>query len=143
MRNLVTFLLRLALGVAFLSAVADRLGFWGTPGTAGVSWGNWENFVSYTGVLSFGAPAAIVEFLAYAATVLEVILGVMLIIGLKTKWAAVASGFLLLLFGLAMAFNLGIKAPLDYSVFSAAFAAFLLSLQPTGKWSMDYFISGK
>jgi thiosulfate dehydrogenase [quinone] large subunit len=34
---------------------------------------------------------------------------------------------MLLLFGLAMAFALGIKAPLDFSVFSAATGAFLLS----------------
>jgi hypothetical protein len=41
-------------------------------------------------------------------------------VGWRTRVAAFLSGSLLLLFGLAMAFALGIKAPLNVSVFSAA-----------------------
>jgi hypothetical protein len=41
-------LLRLALGVTLLSAVADRFGIWGPPGAATVSWGDWTHFVTGT-----------------------------------------------------------------------------------------------
>ena len=37
---------RIALAVAFLSAVADRFGMWGPPGSKGVAWGNIENYES-------------------------------------------------------------------------------------------------
>src|SRR5215469_6204298 len=39
-------LLRLALGVTLLSAVADRFGIWGPPGAGAVSWGDWTYFVA-------------------------------------------------------------------------------------------------
>ncbi|HYL62654.1 MAG TPA: hypothetical protein VE077_08525 [Candidatus Methylomirabilis sp.] len=39
---------------------------------------------------------------------------------------ALGSAILLLLFALAMAISFGIKSPLDYSVFGASSAAFLL-----------------
>ena len=32
--------LRVALAAGFLSAVADRFGLWGMPGTPGVAWGD-------------------------------------------------------------------------------------------------------
>ncbi len=38
--------LRWALAVTILSAVADRFGLWGPPGTANVSWGDWPHFVA-------------------------------------------------------------------------------------------------
>ena len=37
--GIAVLLLRVALAVAFLSAVADRLGLWGPAGTGGVEWG--------------------------------------------------------------------------------------------------------
>jgi hypothetical protein len=40
--------LRLALSFSFLSAVADRFGWWLAQITV---WGNWENFVAYTQVI--------------------------------------------------------------------------------------------
>ena len=36
--------LRWALAVTILSAVADRFGIWGPPGSANVSWGDWPHF---------------------------------------------------------------------------------------------------
>ena len=44
-------LLRLALGIGFLTTVSDRLGFLGPFGTRNVEWGNWHNFIDYTGTL--------------------------------------------------------------------------------------------
>jgi hypothetical protein len=40
--------LRYALGLGFLSAVADRFGLWGPFGTPNVSWGNFSRFLEYT-----------------------------------------------------------------------------------------------
>lgn len=45
--------LRLALAAGFLSAMADRLGFWGRPGAAGVAWGDWARFITYTSRLNW------------------------------------------------------------------------------------------
>src|SRR5204863_8325968 len=38
--DIATLLLRIAIALAFLSAVADRFGLWGPPGKQGVSWGD-------------------------------------------------------------------------------------------------------
>jgi hypothetical protein len=42
-----TMLLRIGLGVGFLSAVADRLGLWGAFGQPNVEWGNFSRFLEY------------------------------------------------------------------------------------------------
>jgi uncharacterized membrane protein YphA (DoxX/SURF4 family) len=118
--------LRLALAAGFLSAVADRFGLWGPPGTPGVAWGAWPPFVQYVGRLNWFAPAAFVSVLAWTATLAETALGIALLSGWQLEWVALASGGLLLSFALAMTFALGIKAPLDFSVFSAAAGAFFL-----------------
>lgn len=56
MKSYLTLLLRIVLGRGFLSAVADRFGFWRQPGDIAVAWGNWENFIAYTSKLNFGVP---------------------------------------------------------------------------------------
>ncbi|WP_353718947.1 DoxX family membrane protein [Dyadobacter sp. 676] len=116
---------RIAIAATMLSAVADRLGLWGDN----ASWGNWQNFEKYTAQLTFFLPEILSKFSAYAATSLEIILSVMLISGFKTKIAAIATGILLLIFALAMSISLGIKAPLDYSVWIGSSAAFMLAAQ--------------
>lgn len=115
---------RIALGAAFLSAVADRFGLWGKYG----GWGNFANFEQYTAQVNSFMPAFIIPFLAWAATAAELSLGFTLIVGIWTRWVARGASALLLLFGTAMAISFGIKSPLDYSVFSASAAAFLLSV---------------
>lgn len=137
MKNTIILLLRIALGAAFLSAVADRLGYWGPPESALTAWGNWDNFLSYTSSLTFGSSGILLKIFAITATALEGIFGVFLILGYHSKRTAFASGVLLLLFGIGMALNSHIKYALDYSVFSACFAAFLLAYQPAGRWSLD------
>lgn len=119
--------LRLALSAAFLSAVADRFGLWGPPGAPGVAWGTWSTFVEYTAVLLGPVPGAIVPALAWTATIAEVVIALGLLAGLRLRGFALASGLLLTLFALAMATATGIKAPLDYSVFTAAAGSFLLA----------------
>ena len=61
-----------------------------------------------------------------AATAAEVILALWLLIGWQTRLAAYGSALLLLSFALTMTVALGVKAPLNYSVFTAAAAAFAL-----------------
>jgi len=118
-----TLYARIALGAAFLSAVADRLGLWGKYG----AWGNFAKFTEYTGQVNSFMPAFMIPFLAWAATAAELTLGIALIVGIWPRWVALGATTLLLLFGSAMAISFGIKSPLDYSVFSASAAALLLA----------------
>ena len=122
-RDWIMLYARLALGSAFLSGIADRLGWWGKD----VGYGGWTGFVRYTGQVNAFAPPAMIPFLAWAATVAELTLGVLLIVGFRLKWTALASAVLLAIFGTAMAISLGPKSPLDYSVFSASAGALLLA----------------
>lgn len=115
---------RIALGAAFLSAVADRFGLWGKYG----GWGNFANFTKYTAEVNSFMPAFAIPFLAWAATVAETSLGIGLILGLWPRWVALGAALLLAMFGLSMAISFGVKIPLDYSVFSASAGALLLAL---------------
>lgn len=118
---------RFAIAIGFLSAVADRFGLW-TPllGNGNVAWGNMQNFTAYTGVLLPWVPNFLLPLLAWTATIAEIVLGVLLLIGFQKRLVALLSGILLLAFAFSMLLSLNIKAPLDYSVFTAAACAFLL-----------------
>jgi uncharacterized membrane protein YphA (DoxX/SURF4 family) len=129
--------LRFALGFTFLSAVADRFGLWGAFGAPHVAWGTFARFATYTGTLNWFLPRAVIPTLAVVATCAETLLGVLLVLGWQTRTAAFLSGILLLLFGATMSGALGIKAPLDYSVFSAAGGAFLLTSCAEYPFSLD------
>ena len=118
---------RIALAAGFLSAVADRFGVWGKPGDPQIAWGDWSHFVTYTGTLNWFLPPGLVPLVAAVATIAEVVLAVLLLVGYRLAWTAAASGVLLLVFAVAMSSALGPKAPLDYSVYAAAAAAFLVA----------------
>ena len=117
---------RVALGAAFLSGIASRFGLWGSD----VGYGDFAHFVEYTAQVNSFMPASTIQFLAWAATGAELVLGIALIAGVRVRWAALGSAVLLTLFGLAMAVSFGLKSPLDYSVFSASACAALLALHP-------------
>ena len=119
--------LRLALAAGFLSAVADRFGLWGPAGARNVAWGAWQPFVDYVAKLNWFAPASVIPALAWASTLAEVVLAIGLLIGWQLRWFALAAGLLLLSFAVTMTLALGVKAPLDFSVFAAAGGAFLLA----------------
>ena len=102
-------LLRLALGVTLLSAVADRFGIWGPPGAATVAWGDWTHFVAYTAKVNSFLPDAFAPVLAIAATAAEALLGINLILGILRRPVAFASAALFALFAGAMTLSLGIK----------------------------------
>src|SRR5262249_256281 len=132
--EIVRLFARFALGASFLSAVADRFGLWGPYGAKNVSWGNFAHFVEYTGAVTSLFPSSSTVLFAWAATVAETLFGMLLIAGFKIRMASVLSGLLLLSFAIGMVTGLGIKTPFDYSVFSAAAAAFLLAF-----WVLDRF----
>lgn len=118
---------RLALAASFLSAVADRLGAWGPPGASGVAWGSVPKYEEYVAQLNWFLPAGLVPAVGWVATGAEVLLAVGLLIGWRLRWVAAAAGLLLITFAVTMVVALGPKPPLDYSVPSAAAAAFLLA----------------
>lgn len=121
----IAIFIRYTLAVTYLSAVADRFGIWPADISA---WGNWENFVAYTAILNPWFPENVAFLPAIIATVAEFVIALMLLAGFKTRLAALCSGFLLLLFALAMSFTTGVKGALDYSVLSAAGASFGLAV---------------
>jgi len=118
--------LRWSLGLTFLSACADRFGIWGPPGSKYAVWGDWAHFVAYSATLNWYLPASLQSPIAWIATIAEISLGFALIIGLYLRQTAYISAAVLALFALAMTFSVGIKAPLNSSVFVDAGAAWLL-----------------
>lgn len=126
-------LLRIALAASFLSAVADRFGLWGPPGTRGVAWGAFEPFLAYTKTLLWFLPASLVPAAGWFATALEFLLGIGLLVGVGLPLVALASGLLLTNFAVFMTIANGAEGPLSYSVWTAAAGAFLLATLPTAK----------
>lgn len=125
--KIASYAVRYALAAAFLSAVADRLALWGPPGTTNVDWGTQANFAVAVAQLNPWLSTKLASPFAWCITAIEAALALLLIVGLAQRATALASGCLLLLFSIAMTVVLGIKAPLNYSVFTAAAAAFLLA----------------
>ena len=124
-------LLRIALGVGLLSAVADRFGLWGAPGQPSVAWGNFNNFLAYTAKLNPWCPVTLIPALGWFVTLAESALGVGLLIGFRLRLVARLTAIMLALFAAAMTMSLGVHAPLNYSVFAFAAGAFLLSAVTT------------
>lgn len=122
--KIIKLFLRLALSAAFLSAVADRFGWWNKEVSV---WGNWESFLQYTQVINPWIPASLIPAVGGIATAAEILFAVALLLGFRTELFAKLSGILLLLFALSMTFSTGIKGAFDYSVFTASAAAFALS----------------
>ena len=137
-QGLIKLFLRLSISASFLSAVADRFGWW----SADVSvWGNWNNFLDYTRLINPWFPSGLISIVGAIATGAEILLAFFLLIGLKTEFFAKLSAFLLLAFGLSMTFSTGIKGALDFSVFSASAGAFALSLMEEKYFEIDSLIS--
>jgi uncharacterized membrane protein YphA (DoxX/SURF4 family) len=133
--------LRIGLGVGFLSAVADRLGLWGAFGQPNVEWGNFSRFLEYTHTLNWYLPAAMIPPLGVIATGAEFLFGLLLIVGWHTRAAALLSGLLLLTFGMAMTLSLGVKAPLNYAVLTGIGGSLLLANFENFPFSVDDLLS--
>ena len=132
-----TLLLRIGIGVGFLSAVADRFGLWGAFGQPNVEWGNFSRFLEYTHTLNWYLPAGMIPPLGVIATGAELLFGLLLLVGWHTRAAALLSGLLLLTFGVAMTLALGVKAPLNFAVLTGVGGAFLLANCESFPFSVD------
>jgi uncharacterized membrane protein YphA (DoxX/SURF4 family) len=119
-----TLYTRIAVGAAFLSAVASRFGLWDRT----LDLKHFANFIEYAAEVNSFLPRTVIPFVAVAATICETALGILLILGLWPRWVSLGSTILLAMFGTAMAISFGIKSPMDYSVFSASGASVLLAL---------------
>jgi uncharacterized membrane protein YphA (DoxX/SURF4 family) len=73
-RRMAILYARLALGAAFLSAVAARFGLWFDRGPH-----PFAEFIRYTGEVNSFLPPATYPFLAVAATAAETLIGIALI----------------------------------------------------------------
>jgi uncharacterized membrane protein YphA (DoxX/SURF4 family) len=113
--------LRLSLAAAFLSAVADRFGWWKPFGQG--SWGSMGAFADYAHQLVPFASGWLLTVIVWTVTAVETTLGILLLTGWRPKLVGAVTCLVLILFGTAMAISLGAEAPLSYSVFSAASAA--------------------
>ena len=115
-QQFLSLILRIALGITLLVPVADRLILIGMPYEKNISWGNWANFSLYTHKLNPSVSADVADVLAILATLGEAGFGILLVLGLFTRWAALGAGLLIGAFALAMTIALGYKAPISYSV---------------------------
>lgn len=138
-----TAFLRAALAAGFFSAVADRFGLWGPPGTQHAAWGDMEHFLRYVATLNPWFSVALIPTVGWLATFAEIVFGLLLLIGFQTRWAARLSGLLLLAFAFGMTAGTNVKSALDASVFIASAGAFLLAKAPTFPWSIDSLIQTK
>lgn len=127
LRKMAAIALRVALAVSFLSAVADRFGVWGPPGSPNVAWGTFDSFLQYTGLLLWFLPPTLVSISGWVATVLEVLLALGLLSGYCLRWVALASAVLLFAFAVSMTVALGWEPAFSYSVWTASAAACLLA----------------
>lgn len=119
--RVVRIALRLSLAAAFLSAVADRFGWWAPFGQG--DWGSMGAFADYAHQLVPFACGRFLTVTVWGATATEASLGVLLLAGWRPKLVGAATCLVLIVFGIAMAVSLGMESPLSYSVFSAASAA--------------------
>jgi uncharacterized membrane protein YphA (DoxX/SURF4 family) len=121
-------LARIALAAAFLSSIADRFGVWGKPGAPGVTWGEFQRFITQIEAMLPIVPRAAAPILAWVVTVLESVFGLSLLVGLRTRTMGLGAACLLIVFAVFTAQSpAGIHAVLASSVLSAAGAALLLS----------------
>ena len=136
-------LLRCALGITFLTPVCDRLGILGKPGTGNIEWGNWENFINYTATLMpiFNRP--LVNIMGGIATVAELLIAIFLIVGIKTRNAALGASLITFTFIVFMTLSVGVQKPINYGVFTASAAGLLLSFMPNYNWSLDNIFKGR
>lgn len=133
-------ILRWGLGLGFLSAVADRFGLWGAFGAPNVEWGNFSRFLEYTHSLNWFVPVELIPPLGVMATSAETLFGLLLIVGWHTRATALLTALLLLTFATAMTLALGIKAPLNFAVFTGVGGALVLASCKNFPFTVDQLL---
>ena len=102
------------IGFLLVGAVADRFGLLGAPGDPGVSWGDWAHFRAETAEL---VPwSSLVQTAAVVATVSELVLGVLLLIGWQWRWVGKLSAGLFAVYLVAMIPGMGAASILEFGV---------------------------
>jgi len=135
--------LRFSLGIGFLLPVLDRTGYFGIPGAPNVIWGDWTSFAGYTQQLMPYLSLGIASYFGFAATVLEIVFALMLIAGYKTRYAAMGSFALTLIFALSMMLFIHVRAPFNFSVFTLSFSSLLLASFSKFPWSLDAYLNAR
>lgn len=102
------------IGFELVGAVGDRFGLLGPPGAPMVSWGDWAHFRVETAELvpwdSLVQPAAV------AATITELTLGTLLLVGPLWRWVGKATAGLFVVYLVAMVPGMGVTSVLEYAV---------------------------
>jgi uncharacterized membrane protein YphA (DoxX/SURF4 family) len=129
-RSLVPLFLRLALAVGLLAAVGARFGLIGAPA-------GFDALTYWTTRLWGFAPASIVPILGWIVTTVELVLGLLLLLGLRTRPAALVTGVLFLAVAAAMSFRSGLEAPFHAAIFLTAAASFAVQAMGAGRLSLD------
>jgi uncharacterized membrane protein YphA (DoxX/SURF4 family) len=93
--------------------------------------------LEYTQRLNWYLPAGMIAPLGGIATSAEVLFGILLLVGWHTRAAALLSGLLLLSFAVAMTLALGVKAPLNFAVFTGVGGALVLASCERFPFSLD------
>jgi uncharacterized membrane protein YphA (DoxX/SURF4 family) len=137
--RLIAAALRLPIAIAFLDAVADRLGLLGPHGAPGVAWGDFAHFVAYTARVNSFMPSATIPSLAVLATIGETTLGLALLPGVCIPFAAMGAAALLFLFATAMIIS-G-YSQFAYGVYLMAAGALALSTVDASLFSVDALLS--
>ena len=133
--------LRVFLGLDFLGSVSDRFGLLGPPGAAGVAWGDFGHFVTYTHQVNAFLPADVAPALAVLATIAEISLGFGLVLGVRVRLAALGASMLLLTYGIAMTISLGVASQFPYAVFMLSAGAWALATVDARPLSVDLLLA--
>jgi uncharacterized membrane protein YphA (DoxX/SURF4 family) len=129
------------IAIAFLQAVGDRFGFFGGPGTPGVSWGDFAHFIAYTGVVNSFLPHAVIPTLAVLATIAEITCGLTMLLGISIRYAAIGSA--ILLFAFATAMTISRLSQFSYGVYLMCAGALALATIDTSLLSVDALINSR
>ena len=139
MTNYLTLYLRLALAASYLGSVTSRFGLWGKE----VGWGNYDRFLAYTAKVNPFLPSPLIPVIGRIVDVAEIALPALLIVGFRVRETAILSGVMLFLFAFGMDLGFGLIETLNYSVYTASAASFLLAVQNNSFLSLDAYISGR
>jgi uncharacterized membrane protein YphA (DoxX/SURF4 family) len=121
-------LARIVIGGAFVDALWSRSA-------------DFSRFVAYTALVNSFLPAAVAPFLAVAATVLESVFAVGILLGVATRWAAAGSAVLLFLFASAMVAS-GLDQ-FEWAVYVLAAGAWVVAASDPRWLTLDSLLTGR
>jgi len=130
-------LLRIFIGIAFVSAICDRFRTVRRARYTGSVVGYFENFVSYTAQVNSFLPGRMIPALAVVESFIEGALGIAMLLGLAVRPVSIASTALLSALGVAMTVSLGVSSQFSFAVFVLAAGAFVIANVDATLLSLD------